>query len=151
MIRKEISVKMSGSTNSVVALTQHPLSVTLHNLYWIIGRLIRTSDTIPPIHANLPAKNHFPEKPNLFALNICPTCFQANLWKIFSQDWIKSVRTNSRHTKINILLDSLHCAKSSLTQCHQSIENGAHYTEKLQLKTQVSKDFAQWSESNSII
>ena len=32
-----------------------------------------------------------------------------------------------------------------------SIENGAHGTEKLLLKTQVSEDFAQWRESNNII
>ena len=30
-------------------------------------------------------------------------------------------------------------------------ENGAHGTEKLLLKTQVSESFAQWSESNNII
>ena len=31
-----------------------------------------------------------------------------------------------------------------------SIENGAHGTEKLLLKTQVSEDLALWSESNNI-
>ena len=32
-----------------------------------------------------------------------------------------------------------------------SYENGAHDTEKLLLKTQVSEDFAEWSESNNVI
>ena len=31
-----------------------------------------------------------------------------------------------------------------------SIENGAHGTEKLLLKTQVSEDFVWWIESNNI-
>ena len=41
-------------------------------------------------------------------------------------------------------------AEASHCQC-LIIENSAHGTEKLLLKTQVSEDFAQWSESNNII
>ena len=33
----------------------------------------------------------------------------------------------------------------------KSIENGAHGTKKLMLKTQLSEDFALWSESNNKI
>ena len=32
-----------------------------------------------------------------------------------------------------------------------SIKNGAHGTEKILLKTQVTEDFANWSESNNTI
>ena len=53
-----------------------------------------------------------------------------------------------------MISDSLHFAKSLLTWVFSrsiSMDHQAHGTEKLKLKTQVSEDFPQWSESNNII